>query len=541
MQTHCRDHVKPVLAIGIDAPNHALLMDWIARGYLPHLRELQRQSARYVIESEKMYSNEFSWIPVLTGLSRDRWDHWLDHWDPERYLFTEASLFDWIQAPLFYALGEKCRVVAFDLAAPVVPGVNGVQVSGFAAELNECYPQSDPPGVLPALIARYGPDPKIHVPQRVSNRLSKRDGISWTVPSLYDPVAMADFADALVRSVERRTRAGLDLLSSEPWDLFITAYTELHTAGHVLWHLSQPHPMAVLRQGEDDPLLRVYQAVDRSVGEFLAAIDTDTPVAFFTLDATVTDCLENARTVFLPEFLYRWNFPGKAALSGGTPAGAVPAPSLDYAAHWKHEVWQLCSAATRTELESPSAQEAAGDPMSWCPANWYAPLWPAMRAFALPSVADGYIRLNVRGREASGLVGPEEFDSCCAALAQAVSTMTNARTGAPLVREVLRVREDPFDADPKKPPADLIVVCDEVCPVDTVDSPLVGRIGPLPYFRTSSHQAHGAKLQNLIYVSGTGIDPGERASVARLEDIPATILGLLGLPTPGNFDGIPRC
>ena len=540
MQYDSHDKTERVLAIGLDAPNHGLLMDWIARGWLPRLRELQHRSARHAIESEKRYSNEHCWIPVLTGRSRDRWDHWLDRWDPERYVFAEASLFDWIQAPLFYALGGQRHVAAFDLAAPVVPGVQGFQVSGFAVELNECFPQSDPPELMPALIARYGHDPKIHVPQRINNRLSKRDGISWTIPSLYDPVQMADFTDALVRSIERRTQACLDLLSSEPWDLFITAYSEVHSAGHVLWHLSQPHPLAVLRSGGDDPLLRVYQAVDRSIGELLAAMGVNTRVAFFTLDATVPDCLENARAAFLPEFLYRWSFPGKAALAVDAATGQVPALRLDYAAHWKHEVWQLCNATARDELESPSAQEAAGDPMSWCPANWYAPLWSRMPAFALPSVADGYIRVNVRGREANGLVGPDEFDACCAELARAVSTLMNARTGAPLVREVLRVRDDPFDADPKKPPADLIVVFDEACPVDTADSPLVGRIGPLPYFRSSSHQSHGATLENLLYVSGSGIEPGDRAGVARLEDVPATLLALLGVPLPGEFDGVPR-
>ena len=102
------------------------------------------------------------------------------------------------------------------------------------------------------------------------------------------------------------------------------------------------------------------------------------------------------------------------------------------------------------------------------------------------------------------------------------------------------MRESPFDADPKKPPADLIVVFREDGPVDTVESPLVGRIGPVPYFRSGAHQGRDQMTENLLLVSGPGIRPGQSPGPARLEDIPATILTLLGLDLPAHFDGVSR-
>ena len=75
----------------------------------------------------------------------------------------------------------------------------------------------------------------------------------------------------------------------------------------------------------------------------------------------------------------------------------------------------------------------------------------------------------------------------------AISTLVDARSGKPLVKEVIRIREDAFDTDPKKMPADLLVVFQEEHPVDVADSPIVGRIGPLPYFRSSTHQSHGVR------------------------------------------------
>ena len=525
-----------VLALGLDAPSHQLLLRWIGEGHLPQMKALQQASACFTVESIKRYSNEHCWIPFLTGRRRDRWAHWLDRWDADQYTFGEASIFDWLQAPVFYALGDRRRVIAFDLTAPVVPGVNGVQVSGWATELNEAFPCSAPPALMAQLLARYGPDPKLQDAQAIANSVSGHQGLSYSIPSLYQPGAIRQWIEGQLRSVERRTSACRDLMRSEPWDLFIGLYPEIHTAGHVLWHLSQPHPLNLLRERDSDPMLAIYRAVDDSLAELIAEAGADVQVLFFTIDEQVPDALENARAAILPEFLCRWNFDGQAALAQGR-TGEAPPSRIDYDRHWKHEIWSLRTPWGEAHLQSPDQQEARRDPMGWCPANWYAPLWPAMRAFAMPSVADGYIRLNVRGREAQGKVEPGDFGAVCDEITAALATLVDARTGQPLVREVLRVRRNAFDTDPAQPPADLIAVFQDEVPVDTADSPRYGRIGPLPYFRTGSHQAHGQTLRNFAYVSGPGVQPGDRAGTFGLEDLPATILDLLGLDTPADFDG----
>lgn len=528
-----------VLAIGLDAPNHGLLLDWLERGLLPHIHSLRGRGLTGYLTSEKQHSNEHAWIPVLTGRCRKRSNHWLDQWNAQEYRFAEASLFDWIDAPPFYDLGDAARVIAFDLAAPLLDQLNGIQVNGFAVELNESFPESNPPGLIGELIRRFGPDPKLTDCRSIINGVSGRKGATWTIPSCYQPDQMQAFTDTLVKSAARRGAACLHLMEHEPWDLFLTAFSELHSAGHILWHLSQNHPLSILREPGSDPLLMVYQAVDKAIGEIVAAAGDEATVTLFTLDATVPDCLENARACFLPEFLFRWNQPGKAALAAGDASHPPAEPQLDYSAHWKEEIWKLRTTLGDTLLESPLEQDRRGDPLSWCPANWYAPQWPTMKAFALPSVADGYVRINVQNREAQGVVDPVQFNDVCEDVEQAVRTLVNARTGVPIVREVVRIRHDPFDADPKLPPADLIVVFNEDTPLDVVDSNLVGRIGPVPYFRSSSHQSHGAAIENLIIVCPPGQNEARTLErIGALEDIPATIVNALGLAPPDYFDGV---
>lgn len=528
---------RRLLTIVLDSPCRELLDRWSAEGRLPAWTRLREGSRRFELSSTKQFSNEHCWIPFLTGRRRERWDHWLDQWDPRTYEFREASIFDWLQAPMFYALGDRCRVIAFDLTAPIVDSVAGVQVAGWASELNEAFPATRPAELQAQLMARHGPDPKLSAPQSITNAVSRREGVSYVIPSLYDGDAMAQCLRGQIRSVQRRTDACLALMRDHAWDLCLVQFSEVHTAGHLLWHLSQPHPLAVLRRGGTDPLLQVYEAVDAAVGRLVATLQPQDAVALLTMDAMAPDCLENARAALLPEFMYRWNF-GHAALAPGDADAPVPPLRLDWRRHWKHEVWDLRTAAGEARLESPRTQEARGDPLSWCPANWYAPVWPAMRAFALPSVADGCVRLNVAGRERLGQVTTEAFAATCAEIEAALRELVDPRTGRRVVREVIRVREHAMDDDPAKPPADLIVVCQAEGPIDAVQSARVGRIGPLPYFRTGAHDAHGVALRNVLYTCAPGLAPGDAPGTGALEDIGPTLLDLLGIAPATRMDGV---
>lgn len=526
-----------VLAFAIDAPNHSLLQQWINQGSLPTIAKLSKTSQCFKMESHKSFSNEYCWIPVLTGQKRDLSRNCLDSWDSINYQFHEASIYDWLEKPLFFSYDQHINVVTFDLPAPIAENVSGVQVTGFASELNECFTKSSPPEIIEQLINSFGQDPKLQKHHSTLNSVTKNVGVSWIVPSCYDNQQMDILCNNLLSSVERRTAACLHLINSNSWELFITAYSEIHSAAHCLWHLSQPHPLSVLKQNTQDPVLEIFKAIDQSINTLIEAAGKDVTVVFFTLDATVVDSLENIRAVFLPEFLYRWNFPGQAALAYENSSDPLKAPLLNYHQHWKHEVWSLRTPHGENVLESPSIQEKLGDPLSWCPANWYKHNWKRMRAFALPSVADGSIRLNVKGREAKGIINPEDFIAECDLLSSEISTIRNPRTGEKIVKEIIRVRNHPSDNDLSKSPADLIVICHENGPLDVVDTSF-GRIGPIPYFRTSSHQAHGQLIENLMFINQPSeTKHGWSEHIGRLEDIPATLLTLIGAEIPSSFDG----
>lgn len=531
---------RKTVVIGLDGPNNAMFEGWLASGLLPNLAKLRTESSCGVVTHRKKYSNENSWIPFLTGKCVENIDYWLSTYEPQSYENLNHSLYAMHDYPPFYAVGDQARVIMFDLPVAFDDNVKGIQVAGWASELNESFPASRPAAMLEYIHEKYGTDPKLEGALKFYDEELGQYGYSYRVPSPYDVEELAAFRDKLLSAIATRGEICREFIERDDWDLFLTNFSEIHCGGHTLWHLSQDHPLASVRQGFDsDPLLDIYRAVDREIGLIADAIGDDADLVVFSVDSIVNDCLENARSLFLPEFLYRWSFPGKSALAPGDIRESVPEARFDYPLHWKEEVWKLRSDDGDRELQSPFEQAENGDPFNWQPANWYQPLWDQMKAFALPSVADGYIRINVNGREARGVVEPADYQRTCTEISQYLSALVDARTGRPLVERVIHTRSDPFDDDARQSPADLIVLWQEESPSDVVESPLVGRIGPVPYFRPGGHQKQGSKIDNFFMIRATDCPPGARFTNGRPEDLPATILSRMGIRLPNHFDGRP--
>jgi predicted AlkP superfamily phosphohydrolase/phosphomutase len=162
---------------------------------------------------------------------------------------------------------------------------------------------------------------------------------------------------------------------------------------------------------------------------------------------------------------------------------------------------------------------------------WYSPHWPAMKCFALPSIAHGYIRINVRGREAHGLVSPENYGVFCDELSQQIGTLRDARTGRRLVKQIVRTRAVPQDK-PDLPDADLIVFYESE-PTDVVDT-VLGRIGPVPYARTGGHINCGIAILKMA-----DCQPGSTLPSGHVRDVAPTILTRLGVSPAKNLGGVP--
>ncbi|MCB1818227.1 MAG: alkaline phosphatase family protein [Chromatiaceae bacterium] len=523
----------PVIALGLDSMNADVLDAWIDAGHLPNLERLRGRGTYARQVNGALYRTENSWLTFLHGCPPEVSGEWgFQDYDPVHHRIVERSSYAFRNYAPFHALAAGKRVIAFDFHyGDVVDNVKGLQVFGWGPEGNVATCRSEPPGLLAELVDRHGYHPLF--PDRDCDGSKVLQ--SYRVPSLYDADAMTSLRDCLVEGTKRRTAIILDLMQRGPFDLALCALNECHIAGHVFWHLSQQHPLGGLIQGEvaADYLRDVLAAIDHGIGEIVDAAPAGSTVVVFSPHGMQANTLDMNSMLFLPELLQRWNS-GRAALAEGDPSGPVPPPRMDYRRHWREELWDLATPYGRTVLESPLVQAGRGDPLDWLPGHWYRPLWPAMRAFALPGYSDGLIRINVAGRDGESGVPVSAYSALCDELAELVGEVTDSRTGKPLVARVLRTRGHPEESGSALPPADLIVCWRDDVVTDVVEHPRLGRVGPAPYFRSGGHTSEGFCL-----LVGEGFTPGARIGVGQTPDLTATLLAMMGVAEQAHVSGYP--
>jgi hypothetical protein len=164
------------------------------------------------------------------------------------------------------------------------------------------------------------------------------------------------------------------------------------------------------------------------------------------------------------------------------------------------------------------------------PPVWYAEHWPKMRAFALPSYSDGFVRINLKGRDPQGIVDPADFEAVCDELEAEILAMRDARTGEPAVRAV--VRNDLPLGDARRSDAHLVVKWANA-PSDVVVTGSYGRIGPVPFARSGGHTSRSFAIMAGPAVPATGA----AAETGQLIDLAPTILGLMQAPVPSRLRG----
>jgi hypothetical protein len=269
----------------------------------------------------------------------------------------------------------------------------------------------------------------------------------------------------------------------------------------------------------------------------LQASFPDTALALFAVHGMGANDSDVPSMALLPELLYRAAF-GKPYLRalGCTRATAAGVPLLDDGDSWDevltHAVPKRPSIAhdglwawLRNRREPiPLDQSGVG----WMPAARYAPFWPNMRAFALPAYYDGRVRINLRGREAQGIVRREDYDRVCGELADLVRGCRDLSTGASPVAAIHQPKRDPQAVGPSE--ADLYVIWKDA-PMG-FSTPGLGPIGPLPYRRTGGHTGGCG----FLYVAGEGIAAGPFGEMGSFDVIP-TLLDLCGEAKPSRMRG----
>jgi predicted AlkP superfamily phosphohydrolase/phosphomutase len=273
----------------------------------------------------------------------------------------------------------------------------------------------------------------------------------------------------------------------------------------------------VERPALEDTLHRVYMAADQAVGEIVAAAGEDVTIMVMSMHGMGVN---NSRT---------WIFPDMLKRVLGTQVERSPVIGL------VNRLRALVPVEWRHGLKSRLPYHAR----RWLTRTWRTSGfdWPRTRAFNLFSDTQGWVRINLKGREAGGVVEPGEYDALCEQISEGLKTFVDADTGEPVVKSVLRPHQA-FEGERLADLPDLIVNWAESPAAlhREIVSPQFGRIawptpGHNPEGRSGNHRWHG-----FLITAGPGVKTG-RIDGAHLLDLAPTILSLLGQPVPAGMEG----
>jgi predicted AlkP superfamily phosphohydrolase/phosphomutase len=335
------------------------------------------------------------------------------------------------------------------------------------------------------------------------------------------PEALRRLHDDLVQWTGRTTRLSAALMERESWDLFVVNLSATHRAGHKLWGRTC---QGIEIGADDEPgeaLESVYAACDRAVGRLLEKREA-THTLVFSLHGMGPN---TSRVAILSELLDRvlTGRSGKSQRTGllGRLRARVPN-------EWRSRAKSLLPVRLQDRLT----------------VFWRLGGVDLASSKAFPLVADlqGYIRINVRGREAHGVVEPgAQYDTLCEHIVRGLESFRDADTGERLVAEVVRADES-YPAGARHQDLPDLIVRWSPSPASrhrVIVSPTYGSIpwpcpGSHPDGRTGNHRGEG-----FLLAKGEGIEAGSSIEGAHIVDLAPTVFSLLDLPPRPEWTGAP--
>ncbi|MGH7571809.1 MAG: alkaline phosphatase family protein [Gemmatimonadota bacterium] len=497
-----------ILMIGLDAADSGLVDRWIDDGTLPNLRALRGRGLRARLKTTARDLAGSPWPSFYTGTHPGQHGIYHDYqWRHERMRYAAPSE-EWLPArPFWRNLESPLRTLAYDV--PLVFSCEpfpGWEIAGWATHDAPVPPSSHPPELLEEVRREFG---------------------AWPVPpESYGPSTIDELL-ALERLLEENTQRSCQLalsLLDRPWNLALVVFSALHRGGHRLMDRTSVRGPIPPEMGErfDGALKGLYQACDTAVGELVEAAG-DATVLVFALHGMMPN---PSRVDLLPGMLH-----------GVLNEGDSTAPR----AGLLRRAGEALPLGVRRFLTRRVPGRLQDRVMSrWATGGLD---WNETEAFTLRADLQGYVRVNLRGREAEGIVDPgARLDRLLERITEGLLSFRDGSTGEALIEDVERTaRLYPDGARADRLP-DLIVRWKET-PAgmhEAVSSPRFGTVrrstpGGIPNARSGNHRGEG-----WLIAAGPDVPRGARLrESAHILDLAPTVLERLGARPAGTMTGRP--
>jgi len=502
---------KRVAIFGIDGGTWQIMIPLLKKGRLPTLSKLMENGKSAVLMSVMPPITASGWASFMTGLNpgshgifdfmEDIHTYGYDSHVPDSRNIKAYTIWE-----LLSEAGKKLIVVGVPFLYPPME-INGVMISrSFTNHL-----KSYPPSLIDEIKKHIGYEYELAKPVDTFGEVKREEVLEEIIHrNRYLTEKIKDISIYLLKNYE--------------WDFFMTHFMSTDTIQHYFWHFIDPqHPAhdPILASKYGDVIYRVYEEVDRAIGEILRFIDEKCRI-FVISDHGFAPIYEFFHVnKWLEELglltvnwknLYRWK-------------PAMPTVhKFFYKAGLEH-LSRIFPSFIR-KLRIPALKRISREP-------WEVINWKETKAYA----STFGININLKGREPSGIVNPgKEYRQLRDEIRGALYQLRD-NAGRTLVERVF-YREEIYTGPFTEEAADIFFVFKNPHYLQTCEVNRKGvfeRLGKRN-FATANHRY---SPDGIFIASGPDIshNSGKPMEKFSLLDLPPTILYMLNLPIPKEMDG----
>lgn len=503
-----------VMVLGLDGGTLDLVEPWMKAGKLPALQALAARGSYGPLRSVMPVLSSAAWASFMTGLNPGKHGVYdfvqRDLNTYRRHLVQGNAVHGRSLWRLLGEAGRRVGVMNVPMTYPLEP-VNGFLVSGLGTP--DYKPFAYPPELQERLQAQG---------YRVNKRL------------LYKPGEEEAFLEEVYRITDLQAGTALELARAGEWDFFMFVFRDTDELPHFFWRfMDETHPAYDPAGGAHygDAMLRYYQRVDEWVGRFLELAGPETDVIVISDHGSGPLYKE----VMLNEWLRQEGF---LVLRQQVATASASRRTLARLGIHRQMISRVLRALKLGRVER-LIKDLLGERIGILPESVYPELseivdWNATRAYSFGY--QGHIYVNLRGREGSGAVAPDDYERVCDEIIAALRRMVDPEDGQPVVTAAYR-KEELFGGPYLQLAPDITVIMRGLAYITRKGYEFAEASGSL-FYASKTGESGSHREEGLLFAAGPSLAARGRVDeMPSLMDIAPTVLHLMGCPVPAEMDG----
>jgi predicted AlkP superfamily phosphohydrolase/phosphomutase len=513
----------PILMIALDSAEPLLIERWIKDGTLPNLKRLYGIGSYGRLASSAKWLDGSPWPTFYTGLTpADHGVYSHTQWQFKQMKELLVTANQYPIHPFWRSLSEKGRrIIAIDLPMTFPPEpFDGLEIYGLM--------NRDLLGVKRKIISQ----PKSLL-EEIRQELDFEDNIIedevWGMQHLEELLLLPG---QIIKGTRTLTKIAKTLMHRKKWDLFMISFMAPHRGGHKLWN----HSSSWETDNADEiknALRDVYIECDTAVGELTNAASEEVTLIVFSLHGMGPN---TSRSTILPEMLH--HILVRETKYGKENKQSVHLPILKKLKAIIPSVVRNARVRSRHLLPPVSLLFKIYNLLH--EKNSGQLDWTVTPAFTLVNDLQGYIRINLRGREASGIVEPgEEYDQMCSIIADGLGTYVDTDTGEAVI-EIVKRSDQLFGQGRRLENLPDLIVQWAPSPAANHRAVVSPRYGSIPWSMPRHHptgRSGNHTCEGFLLATGPEIKQGSKIDGANILDLAPTVFALLKIPKPADMCG----